>query len=940
MKKVPLSIIFCFFLVIGKSQVAWLVPSSPSVRDTVTLFFNAAEGNKNLKGHSGDVYLHAGIITNKSLDGHDWKYVVGNWGTADSRVVMKKVDKDLYSFRFIPAVFYGIKAEDKALQLSFVFRNLEGTLVGKTEQNEDILVPVEGYKPPEVNSRGITIPGQKLQELETKEYGWILHTDQGYILINPYTSNICEVEFFPSGKVTRDSSHAVILKPRNVIKKTVPEAVGYQLIAGDLSIMVHKDPLYLTWMYKSDTLFKEEKGLCSVQGNSGFRLHIGPGERVYGTGERSVPMDRIGYRYPLYNRPYYGYEENALMLNYSVPVTLSSRNYALLWDNPQKGYVDIGKTDKGIIEWYSIGGPARYLVVAGSDYPELMKNYTGLTGRQPLPPRWALGNLQSRMAYRNQKETDSIVTLMKDKGFPIDAIIIDFYWFGDSILGHLGTLDWYKKAWPDPDAMISKFKKMGVNTILITEPYIIDTMANFKVAADLGLFATDSLGRPYVNHQFYFGPGGLLDIFKPSVKDWFWEKYNNQIVRGVAAWWGDLGEPESHPSDIFHVNGKADEVHNIYGHYWDRMLFEKYSYYYPRTRLFHLQRSGYAGTQRYSAYPWTGDVSRSWGGYQAQLPLLLTMGLNGLGYIHSDAGGFAQGVKDEELYIRWLQFACFTPILRPHGSGIPSEPVFFNEKTQEIVKKYMKLRYSLLPYNYTLAYENAINGEPLMRPLFYYHPKDNNVEQVENEYYWGKNMLIAPVLNKGLSSQRIYLPEGEWLDFHTSETYQGNQWIDYKISLEEMPIFIKKGSIIPMTKVVSTIRDYDPRDISLLIYPDQKATSFSQFEDDGTDALSLMENNYEIIDYQCVPISQGYSITMETHGKWKGSPDERKMKLKFRYTGSTPLIKINGKIIRSRPPETGATDTAGFQYLEPWIIIDYPWNGRKSTVEIINKSNN
>ena len=168
------------------------------------------------------------------------------------------------------------------------------------------------------------------------------------------------------------------------------------------------------------------------------------------------------------------------------------------------------------MEWGAIGGPARYYFLMATDYAALMKAYTNLTGRQELPPRWALGNLQSRMAYRNQKEADSIVRLMQQKNFPIDALILDFYWFGDSILGHLGMLDWYKPAWPDPVGMIKKFKDKGVKTILITEPYVIDSMPNFKIAADKGLFATDSLGKPYVNHYFYFGPVSYTHLTLPT----------------------------------------------------------------------------------------------------------------------------------------------------------------------------------------------------------------------------------------------------------------------------------------------------------------------------------------------------------------------------------------------------------------------------------------
>ncbi len=222
--------------------------------------------------------------------------------------------------------------------------------------------------------------------------------------------------------------------------------------------------------------------------------------------------------------------------------------------------------------------------------------------------------------------------------------------------------------------MIADFKKQGIKTITISEPYIIDTLENFKIASDLDILATDSLGNDYIDKQFYFGDGSLIDIFKPEAADWLWSKYKNQFEQGVAGLWGDLGEPESHPSDLFHVVGKADEVHNIYGHYWAKSIYDRFRRDYPDKRLFFLARSGYAGSQRFGMIPWSGDVSRSWGGLQAQLPAMLNMSMSGIPYMHSDAGGFALGEKDNELYTRWLQFAVFTPILRP-WKWIPSEPV-------------------------------------------------------------------------------------------------------------------------------------------------------------------------------------------------------------------------------------------------------------------------
>ena len=938
MKLIHILGIALFLLLVHPSsaQVIWLKPENPSLTDSVTVYFNAAEGNKALLDQSGNVYLHTGVITSKSIDGHDWKYAVGNWGKDDKNVLMKRQGKNLYSFRFVIKSFYKLKPEDVVNQLVYVFRNVDGTLVGKTKENEDILVPVNGYKPKvQVTSAG-NREVQKLIRIEQLPASWNIYTDKGMISLKPFSESVVEATFFPEGISKADPSHSVIMQQGNVSLSSSQITTGYILRNGQMTITANADPFYLTYIYRGDTLLSEESGFFSRPGNTGVRFALKPGEKVFGAGERAMAMDRRGKKLQLYNRPAYGYEFGAAQLNYSVPMTISSRKYAILFDNPQKGYVDIGNTEPSVTEWSALGGTARYYLIAGSTYPEISGSYTQLTGRQPLPPRWALGNLQSRMAYRNQKETDSIVTLMQKNNFPVDAVILDFYWFGDSIQGHLGNLDWYKKAWPDPAGMVAKFRTQGIKTILITEPYVIDTVANHKDAVAKGVFVTDSLGKPYIDKQFYFGAGSLIDIFKPEARDWFWQKYKKQIDMGIAAWWGDLGEPESHPADIRHVNGKADQVHNIYGHYWDKMLFEKYAENYPNTRLFHLQRSGFAGSQRYAAYPWTGDVSRSWGGLQAQLPLLLTMGMNGLGYIHSDAGGFAMGVKDDELYTRWLQFAVFTPILRPHGSGIPSEPVYFSPKTQDIVRTYMKLRYALLPYNYTLAYQNATTGSPLMRPLFYQFTNDSAVSRVEDEYMWGENLLVAPIIRKGLTSRSVYLPEGKWFDFATGTEYTGSSRIDYPLTIENLPVFAKAGSFIPMTKPVTSTDYYDGGNYLVRYYPSGQST-FTQYEDNGLDNKSLSEGKFELITYSGSKDSQKTTVAISKTGSWDGMPVCRIMKLEIRTSKVPAKVLVNSKAVKIKAEKgqtAGKKTSATFD--EKWLYVNFNWDGKPLNIEIID----
>ncbi|MDP3462767.1 MAG: glycoside hydrolase family 31 protein [Bacteroidales bacterium] len=860
------------------AQLIRTSPDNPGIDDQIEMVFDASEGNQGLKDHAGTVYFHAGLITSKSIDHRDWKQVKGKWGEADERFSMKSLGNNLYSLTFTPRSFFQVSAETTVDQLVFVFRNADGTKVGKTIDGEDILVPLKGYTrviPPA--SRYLSSERHVVSH-RVEDNMLIVETNEGDLTFRPFESGIVETAWHPKGFVRHDSSHAVIMTPlpMKVFVDETPDKLVFDL--GELQVVMTKNPIQISYLKNGLPVLQEEMGFYIRNDARGVRFKLSDGEKIYGTGERTNKMNLRGDVYELYNRPHYGYELGAKNLNYSLPVMMSSNQYLMLIDNPQKAYLDFDSKNDGVFEFGAIGGPFRYYLIVAKDYPGLLQKYGRLTGFQPMPPLWALGNLQSRMAYRSQQETVEIVNRMIDEDFPIDAVIIDFYWFGDSILGHVGRLDWFWKNWPDPKAMIADFRTKGVKTILITEPYIIDTLANFRIASDLGILAKDSLGNTHVNREFYFGDAGLIDMFNPAAGDWFWEKYVTQIDNGVAGWWGDLGEPESHPSDIVHVAGKADEVHNIFAHYWHKMLFNKYREHYPETRLFNLNRSGFAGSQRYSIFPWTGDVSRSWGGLQAQLPAMLHMSMSGLSYIHADAGGFALGIKDEELYTRWLQFAAFSPILRPHGSGIPSEPIFFNDTTKRIVRKFMKLRYELLPYLYTMSWENSVSGLPLVKPLFFYHPDDPRLGDYDQAYYFGKDLLVAPVIIKGQQLMELPLPRGRWYDIWSGIAVRGGASLKIKINPETIPIFARAGSIIPRVEAVNTTDAFSSRRLWLHAYLHEVegVVQGKMYEDDGQTVHAYSKGSYELLTFNGIQNREGLTFNfMKLGNGYPGMPESR-----------------------------------------------------------------
>lgn len=681
----------------------------------------------------------------------------------------------------------------------------------------------------------------------------------GDIFVQQYATNIYKLTFQSSYYNTNENiSDAVILKPLALLNKAL-------INNGDTSLSFDK------------TKKAELSYLVLNKAYRALQFSLTADEKIFGGGERALPLNRRGYKFNLYNNPSYGYSEGADNLNYSVPFFTSNKGYGLFFDNPSKGYADIGKTNSNIFEVGFTSGEINVYIILGKDYKEILQSYHKLTGTQPLPPRWAFGNLMSRFGYNSEAQVKDILGKMKEENIPVDAVIFDLFWFGDSIKGTMGNLDWVnKKAWPNPKKMIGDFKKDGINTILITEPFVLKSSLNYNQSKPF--HAVDLSGKPYLLTDFYFGQSGLIDIFRKDAQQWFWSKHKPQMDNGVEAWWGDLGEPEKHPSNLYHNLKdlgfkrlfKADEVHNLYGHTWTKMLYNNYAKNYPNKRLFSLNRSGFAGSQRYGIFPWTGDVSRSWSGLRSQLKVLLGMSMSGVPYVHSDAGGFAGGEGDNELYIRWLQMAAFTPIFRPHGTALyeidknafsfPSEAALIDTPYRKIAKEIINLRYSLLPYNYTLAYEQAKYGKPLIAPLYYHFPNDKIAAEVEDEFMWGENILVAPVVQKGATTRKVYLPKGNWYS-QEKKLFSGGQWIELDVTIKEIPIFYREGSIVPSDMNLNadekenTSKRYNTM-VGLTYWPSLMQSSFNLFWDDGKSKNNLETKKYDLTNFTAQQVDE------------------------------------------------------------------------------------
>jgi len=724
----------------------------------------------------------------------------------------------------------------------------------------------------------------------------LINTDEGAVRISAYGESALEVFYQP--RDTKQMMSFAIAESAQVTPVDVASHPDFLLVnAGKLNAVVSKSPLQISYYQNGKLLLAEEQGLFNYATKRGFRFKLQDGEKLIGGGERIMGMDRRGQRFPLYNKAHYGYTTESKQMYFGLSAVMSSQHYTLIFDNAANGYMDLGHSEANIMQFDAVAGRTAYIVVAGDTYPELISNTSAVTGRQPLPPRWALGNFASRFGYRSEQEVRDTVQKYLDEDIPLDAVVLDLYWFGNEIKGFMGNLDWDATTFPTPEKMLADLKNQGVKTVLITEPFILSTSKRWQEAIEQQVLAKNLRGEAK-RFDFYFGNTGLIDVFDEQASAWFNGIYSSLYQQGVAGWWGDLGEPEVHPADSIHNQlGEpvlGDEIHNAYGHMWAKRVYENQLAIAPQQRPFIMMRSGFVGSGRYGMIPWTGDVSRSWEGLKPQVELGLQMGLLGLGYIHSDLGGFAGGEKFlPKLYTRWLQFGAFQPVFRPHGQDhIASEPVFHDEQTKDIVRQYIKLRYAMLPYNYSLAYEHSLTGMPLMRPLFFSDESNLALIDIKNAYMWGDAFLIKPITQPGLQAVSIDLPAGQWFDFWSDEQYSGGQRIELATSLENLPVMVKAGAFVPMVQAVQSTDNYTTKQLDLHYYAEQSVTNTTatMYDDDGKDPHAISRQAYETLSFNAEHLEGQLKISLQRQGHYDGMPAAREVRL-IVHNWLTPPLK-------------------------------------------------
>lgn len=526
-------------------------------------------------------------------------------------------------------------------------------------------------------------------------------------------------------------------------------------------------------------------------------------EKIYGMGQYQQPyLDLKGLDLELAHR-------NSQA---SVPFAISSLGYGFLWNNPGIGRAVLGKNIMSF-EAYSTKA-LDYWIVAGDTPAEIEEAYAKVTGTVPMMPEYGLGFWQCKLRYQTQEELLEVAREYKRRNLPIDLIVIDFFHWPKQ-----GEWKFDPVYWPDPDGMVRELKEMGIELMVSIWPTVDKTCENYEEMLEKGyLIRTERGFRVGLDFQ---GATIHFDATNPGAREYVWDKARqNYYEKGIRVFWLDEAEPEYTAYDFDNYRyylGTDLQIGNLYPVDYARTFYEGMERE-GQKNIVNLLRCAWAGSQKYGALVWSGDIASSFESMRNQLAAGLNMGLAGIPWWTTDIGGFHGGNPDDsafrELFVRWFEWGAFCPVMRLHGDREPRQPQYgttggasccsgaanevwsYGEEVYEICRKYMELREKMRPYTRKIMADAHGKGTPVIRTLFYMYPEDPLCWEVEDAYFYGPDILVAPILYAGQRSRSIYLPGNEeWVEYATGREYRGGQRIEADAPLDTMPVFVRKSSV-------------------------------------------------------------------------------------------------------------------------------------------------
>jgi alpha-glucosidase len=593
----------------------------------------------------------------------------------------------------------------------------------------------------------------------------------------------------------------------------------------------------------------------------------------------------------------------------------NEKAYGILFDNTNRSYFNMAQESDDYYYFYANDGSLTYYFINGPEISDVLDRYTDLTGKAEKPAKWTLGFHQSKWGYTPEEIVD-VAKTYKEKKIPLDTMHFDI----DYMDGYR-VFTWNKEK--DYLGALKQVKAMGLNAIAINDPAVKvdENNITYKEGTEKGYWAKNPDGTNFVG-EVWPGDSVFPDFSKPEVRNWWAKKHSTLFDAGIDGIWNDMNEPavfdgpyHTMPLDVEFGEGankmKHTEYHNLYGHDEAESTYNAFKMHKENQRPFVLTRDMYAGTQRYAAL-WTGDNVSNWEHLQMSIPMNANVGLSGVAFVGNDIGGFAKR-PNAELFARWIQVGALLPFARDHYDSdaksevkVGQEPWQYGQQVEDISRKYIELRYQLLPYLYDAFVKASENGAPVQQPLVYQFQNDENTYDISDQFMFGDNLMAAPVVQEGQTSRQVYLPAGEtWVDYWTGKEYKGGQTIARKADLGTMPLYVKKNTITPMREVQQQTDEKPLTNLVLDTYVDREAT-YTFTEDDGAsydykdgeynETVFTVKKKWNKIEFKQEKTAEGYedsklaSYTL----KLNGAKSPRKvMAGNLKYTAVKSMEQLN-----------------------------------------------
>jgi alpha-D-xyloside xylohydrolase len=532
-----------------------------------------------------------------------------------------------------------------------------------------------------------------------------------------------------------------------------------------------------------------------------------------------------------------------------VPFVVTNKGYGIVWDNPSRTTVQFAIANQ--TKWTSdVGQRVSFFVIAGKTYDEIYEGYRKLTGDVAMLPKSAYGYIQCKQRYSSQAEIMGVAKGYRDRHLPIDDLVIDWFTYTK-----MGQMDMDPAKWPDPVEMLKELHAMNYHVMISVWPRFVPESRYYPLLLKNGWFEHLKDGTP-TNGLPYDKAGSDIDTTNPDAAKWYWDIVKeNYVKKGFDAFWADETEPDLSPNDSYFHVGPGTEYFNTYPLFHTKAFYQGMRKDMPERALI-LARDAYLGAQHNGAIFWSSDISPTWDVLKRQVPTGINFVASGMPYWSTDIGGWQDlpyshtperpvlidpsDARDEvghyddypELYVRWFEYGAFQPNFRTHGTRKFNEVWSYGKQAEPILEKYLRLRYELMPYIYSLGHTVNQTGAPFMRGLFMDFGDDPKVANIGDEYMFGPALLVAPVTDQGMTSRTVYLPAGtDWYNFWTNERIKGGQTITADAPIDRIPLFVRAGSILPMGSVVESTNEVQ-KIAKLKVYPGADG-AFDLYTDDG-----------------------------------------------------------------------------------------------------------